>query len=120
MGPYNRYRGFAKVPSSLLPQQKGQPETNDCPSKVRSPATSTIQKTSDTKLLELRSPKSIRPVGILALKLLSNHEDVAAYVNALMQVEPADKTTEISGFQHLETLATSNKKPRCNNVSLKN
>ena len=47
--------------------------------------------TPNTKLAELQvlnpeETKSIRPVDLAALSLLTNHDDVVTYVNAHMQV----------------------------------
>ena len=55
--------------------------------------------TPHTKLAELQilkpeETKSIRAVDIAALNLLTEHDDVVAYVNALMQVDSSDQTEE--------------------------
>ena len=55
--------------------------------------------TPHTKLAELQilkpeETKSIRAVDIAALNLLIEHDDVVAYVNALMQVDSAEQTEE--------------------------
>ena len=47
---------------------------------------------TDTKVTELQilkpeETKMIRPVDIAALNLLTEHDDVVTYINALMQVE---------------------------------
>ena len=55
--------------------------------------------TPHTKLVELQilkpeETKSIRPVDLAALNLLTEHDDVIAYVNALMQVDSPEQTEE--------------------------
>ena len=46
----------------------------------------------------------IRPVDIAALNLLTEHDNVVTYINALMQVEPPSKITKKnSGSQHQKT-----------------
>ena len=52
-----------------------------------------------TKLAELQilkpdETKSIRPVDIAALNLLTEHDDVVAYVSALMQIKSPDNSVE--------------------------
>ena len=54
---------------------------------------------ADTKIAELQTPKPeetkmIRPVDIVALNLLTEHDDVVTYINALMQVERPDDNEE--------------------------
>ena len=53
----------------------------------------------DTKIAELQilkpeETKMIRPVDIAALNLLTEHDDVVMYINALMQVERPDDNGE--------------------------
>ena len=55
--------------------------------------------TPHTKLAELQilkpeETKSIRAVDIAALNLLTEHDDVVAYVNALMQVDSSEQIEE--------------------------
>ena len=45
----------------------------------------------------------IRPVDIAALNLLTEHDDVVTFINALMQVERPEDNEENSGFQHQKT-----------------
>ena len=54
---------------------------------------------TDTKVAELQSlkpeeTKMIRPVDIAALNLLTEHDDVVTYINALMQVERPEYNEE--------------------------
>ena len=56
-------------------------------------------KTPHTKLAELQilkpeETKSIRPVDLAALNLLTEHDDVVAYESALMQVDSPEETEE--------------------------
>ena len=56
-------------------------------------------KAADTKIAELQilkpeETKMIRPVDIAALNLLTEHDDVVTYINALMQVERPDHNEE--------------------------
>ena len=44
--------------------------------------------------ITLKKTKSIRPVDIAALNLLTDHDDVVAYVNALMQVDSPENTEQ--------------------------
>ena len=58
--------------------------------------------TPHTKLAELQilkpeETKSIRPVDLAALNLLTEHDDVVAYVNALMQVDSSERTEKKFG-----------------------
>ena len=64
---------------------------------------------ADTKLDELQilkaeETKMIRPVDLAALNLLIEHDDVVAYINALMQVEHPKDNKKNSGSQPLRTL----------------
>ena len=65
------------------------PNTNDFPYTIN-PHT----KLAELQILKPEETKSIRPVHKAALKLLTEHDDVVAYVNALMQIEPPDNTEE--------------------------
>ena len=54
---------------------------------------------ADTKVAELQilkpeETKMIRPVDIAALNLLTEHDDVVTYINALMQVERPENNEE--------------------------
>ena len=54
---------------------------------------------TDTKIAELQilkpeETKMIRPVDIAALNLLTDHDDVVTYINALMQVERPEDNEE--------------------------
>ena len=58
---------------------------------------------ADTKIAELQilkpeETKMIRPVDIAALNLLTEHDDVVTYINALMQVERPDDNEETFWF----------------------
>ena len=60
-------------------------------------------KATDTKVTELQilkpeETKMIRPVDIAALNLLTEHDDVVTYINALMQVERPEDNEEKSWF----------------------
>ena len=69
--------------------------TTDCPYTIA----------ADTKIAELQilkpeETKMIRPVDIAALNLLTEHDDVVAYINALMQVERPDDNEEKFWFEN--------------------
>ena len=51
-------------------------------------------KIADLQILKLEETKLIRLVAIAALNLLTEHDDVATYINALMQVERAENNEE--------------------------
>ena len=51
-------------------------------------------KLAELQILKPEETKSIRPVYIAALNLLTEHDDVVAYVNASMQVDSPDNTEE--------------------------
>ena len=51
-------------------------------------------KLAGLQILELEETNSIRPVDIAALNLLTEHDDVVAYVSALMQIKSPDNTEE--------------------------
>ena len=54
---------------------------------------------TDTNIAELQilnpeEPKMIRPVNIAAFSLLTEHDDVVSYLNALLQVERPEDNEE--------------------------
>ena len=51
-------------------------------------------KLAELQILKPGETKSIRPVDIAALNLLTEYDDVVAYVSALMQIEFSDNTEE--------------------------
>ena len=64
---------------------------------------------TDTKMAELQilkpeETKMIRPVDMAALNLLTDHDDVVTYINALMQVERPDDNEEKFWFPTPEHL----------------
>ena len=64
-------------------------------------------KATDTKVAELQflkpgEAKMIRPVDIAALNLLTEHDDVVTYINALMQVERPEDNEEKFWFPTTE------------------
>ena len=65
----------------------------------------TDTKTAELQILKPEKTKTIRPVDIAALNLLTEHEDVVTYINALMQVEQHKDNEEKFWFPTPENLA---------------
>ena len=61
----------------------------DCPY-----TTATDTKIAELQILKPEETKMIRPVDIAALNLLTEHDDVVTYINALMQVERSEDNEE--------------------------
>ena len=63
--------------------------TINFPSKI-----ATDTKVAELQILKPEETKMIRPVDIAALNLLTEHDDVVTYINALMQVERPEDNDE--------------------------
>ena len=63
--------------------------TTDFPYKI-----ATDTKMAELQILKPEETKMIRPVDIAALNLLTDHDDVVTYINALMQVERPEDNEE--------------------------